>query len=708
MSEIVLSIGMIVKDEIRCLEKCLRALEPLRKAVPSELVIADTGSTDGTREIAARYADIFFDIPWQNDFSAARNAVLARCSGQWYFSIDADEYLDEHIENLVQFLMVPPEQGWNADYALITISNYADQTLDKETASSFLALRLARIRPGLTYVGKIHERFERTGDEILLNIPAVVLWHDGYAYETPEQARKKTKRNMQLLKEALEKNPDEPICIVQCIESSQNAEEQLEYIARGLKLILSDAPGWEQQGASLMRYAIKLAVNIGSSRLQEWLRIAQERYPNSPLIQIDINALMAYYYEKCLQWKDLLKVADAYWEGVQKLDRGEYPPEIFAAVLLESDKQSVREYMALLQAEACWHLERPNLAVQVLQKVPLRTIGSSHVAGLIGMLAKLSQKTNVAKLFCTDARHILKDEPTSQESWRRRDALQKALNSLFEATDEEYPLPIPLLLQLKDDVFAPAAAMMAAEDKGELKKIAESVVDWKHIPTTVIQKLIAAEIPLPDALFQTMDFDDICHTADYLVKQGNTTERLLQFVGELDPANVRMAVWRFELTAQSCAWFKWKNVNLASRLYDVFCTSAERFLAMSYPAELLQAEYADAVLPQNCRFACRCLEMERHFRDGDYLACIHLLKEMLKLEPSMREMLLFLTDRVEHTVETQRIKERVTPDMIAMAKQIRTILTQYSEDDPAVFVLKNSEQYQKMKFLIEDPDLDTL
>ena len=67
----VLSIGIIFKNEIRCLERCLKSLQPLRKAVSCELVMADTGSTDGSREIAERYADILFDFPWINDFSAA-------------------------------------------------------------------------------------------------------------------------------------------------------------------------------------------------------------------------------------------------------------------------------------------------------------------------------------------------------------------------------------------------------------------------------------------------------------------------------------------------------------------------------------------------------------------------------------------------------------------------------------------------------------
>lgn len=707
MSEIILSIGMIVKDEIRCIEKCLKALEPLRKAVPSQLVIADTGSTDGTREIAARYADVFFDIPWENDFSAARNAVLARCSGRWYFSIDADEYLDERIDNLVQFLTTPSELENKADYGLITIFNYADQSLDKETATAFFAARIARIHPGLKYVGKIHERFVGVESPNYVNIPDGFLWHDGYAYETSEQIRRKAERNMQLLEEELEQNPDDPLRIVQCIESSRNIGEKLKYIEKGLALIQQNATGWNQQGASLLRHAVKWATSVGSPKLQEWLQLAHTLYPDSPLTQIDINGTMAMFYYKCMQWDEVLKAADGYWEGIQKLDRNEYPPEIFATILLSLETQSARECVALLQAEACYHLERPKLAIKVLRKVPLRTIGTSHVAGLVGLLAKLSQKLDVTELFCIDARNILAAEPSTREDWRRRDALRKALKNLFNPSNS-YSLPAKLLIKLKDDVYAPAAAIMDAEDIKELQGIADSVHNWRYIPSPAIYKLVEKEIAFPDTVFQTMQFEDICRIANYLVRQENETARLLRFVNSLDTSDKRMTVWSFEIISKYCAKFKWKNVKLSSQVYKLFCASAERFLAIVYPADILYSEYADAVLPQNCRFACKCLTIERHFENADYHTCVRLLKELLKAEPSMREMILFLTNRVEETVEQEYLKKRITPEMVAMAKQIRAVLEKYPADDPTVFVLKSSEQYQKMKFLIEDPNLDNL
>jgi len=53
---IIISICMIMKNEERCLERCLKSLTPLREQLPCELIITDTGSTDRSIEIAEKYA----------------------------------------------------------------------------------------------------------------------------------------------------------------------------------------------------------------------------------------------------------------------------------------------------------------------------------------------------------------------------------------------------------------------------------------------------------------------------------------------------------------------------------------------------------------------------------------------------------------------------------------------------------------------------
>ena len=95
-----ISVCMIVKNEERVLARCLDSLEGLYE----ELIIVDTGSTDSTKEIAAKYTDKIFDFQWVNDFSAARNYAFSHASMDYIYSADADEVLDEY--NREQFRLL--------------------------------------------------------------------------------------------------------------------------------------------------------------------------------------------------------------------------------------------------------------------------------------------------------------------------------------------------------------------------------------------------------------------------------------------------------------------------------------------------------------------------------------------------------------------------------------------------------------------------
>ena len=69
MARLLVSVCLIAKNEEQYIEQCLRRL--LRYDM--EIVVVDTGSTDRTRELAAKYTDRLFDFAWCDDFSAARN-----------------------------------------------------------------------------------------------------------------------------------------------------------------------------------------------------------------------------------------------------------------------------------------------------------------------------------------------------------------------------------------------------------------------------------------------------------------------------------------------------------------------------------------------------------------------------------------------------------------------------------------------------------
>ena len=91
---------MIVKNESQTLARCLDSLKDLM----DEIIIVDTGSTDSTKEIAARYTSKVYDYEWHDDFAAARNFAFSKASCDYIYSADADEIIDE--KNQARFLQL--------------------------------------------------------------------------------------------------------------------------------------------------------------------------------------------------------------------------------------------------------------------------------------------------------------------------------------------------------------------------------------------------------------------------------------------------------------------------------------------------------------------------------------------------------------------------------------------------------------------------
>ena len=84
------SLTMIVRDEEKNLPRCLESV----RGVFDEIVVLDTGSKDRTIEIARSFGARVFDFVWVDDFAAARNAALARATGDYAFWLDADDLIE--------------------------------------------------------------------------------------------------------------------------------------------------------------------------------------------------------------------------------------------------------------------------------------------------------------------------------------------------------------------------------------------------------------------------------------------------------------------------------------------------------------------------------------------------------------------------------------------------------------------------------------
>lgn len=96
-----LSVCLIVKNEEDVIARCL---ECVRKFA-DEIVVVDTGSTDGTVEIVKNFTDGIYYFPWIDDFSAARNYAFDRAVCDFVMWLDADDVItDENVEKIRELM----------------------------------------------------------------------------------------------------------------------------------------------------------------------------------------------------------------------------------------------------------------------------------------------------------------------------------------------------------------------------------------------------------------------------------------------------------------------------------------------------------------------------------------------------------------------------------------------------------------------------
>jgi glycosyltransferase involved in cell wall biosynthesis len=89
------------------------SLESLRWV--DEIVVVDSGSSDGTREIARRYTDKVFDVPWKG-FGPQKQAAVDLASHDVVLNVDCDERVTSELEEEIGAILSGP--GMAAAYTV--------------------------------------------------------------------------------------------------------------------------------------------------------------------------------------------------------------------------------------------------------------------------------------------------------------------------------------------------------------------------------------------------------------------------------------------------------------------------------------------------------------------------------------------------------------------------------------------------------------
>ncbi len=206
-----LTLCLIARNEEQMLPACLESARP---AVDRMLVV-DTGSSDGTKEVARRLGAEVVEHEWQDDFSAARNAALEHVSSGYVLVLDADERLTKagarRLRKAARRGEV--ELGLMPLHQASSLAAEVPRVLRGEAriGEPLLVPRFLRRTPDLRWEGIVHESVASWAlrGRRVAELDAPIVHYGG----VPELRRDldKADRNRLLLERRCELEPDNPM-----------------------------------------------------------------------------------------------------------------------------------------------------------------------------------------------------------------------------------------------------------------------------------------------------------------------------------------------------------------------------------------------------------------------------------------------------------------------------------------------------------------
>lgn len=144
-----LTVAMIVRDAEPLLASTLSCV----RDVADEIIVGDTGSSDGTLATAASLADRVIEIPWTDDFSDARNTLLRHATGDWIWWLDAGETLSDADLQALRTHIDRQADPTRAYMSLVRLPNKAGDVSGEQVGR----IRLMPRDPRLQFTGAIRE-----------------------------------------------------------------------------------------------------------------------------------------------------------------------------------------------------------------------------------------------------------------------------------------------------------------------------------------------------------------------------------------------------------------------------------------------------------------------------------------------------------------------------------------------------------------------
>lgn len=225
------SLVMIVKDEEKWLGPCLDSV----KDIVDEIVIVDTGSTDGTKALAESYGAIVHDFKWIDDFSAARNFAFSKATKDFILWLDADDRLDgaEKLKPLLANL--------DPQFGAVLMQYFYGFDEHGNCTALHLKNRVVRNDGNFTWKGRIHEDLIPTMTAGVTSTTEVAVYHRA----TGERVSNSSARNLKVALSEYKEKPMDPRVVFNVANSYVGTGDNEQAIRFYLEYL--EKSGWDEE-----------------------------------------------------------------------------------------------------------------------------------------------------------------------------------------------------------------------------------------------------------------------------------------------------------------------------------------------------------------------------------------------------------------------------------------------------------------------------
>ena len=330
----ILTISILISNNYDNVKRCLESVKPLLKAVPSELILTDTGVEPELRKLLEQYTDNIIDFTWCRDFSAARNVGLKQAKGQWFLYIDDDEWFED-ITAIAEFLQ--SREALNYNVACYIQRNYEDREGKKYI--DHVVDRILRINPKLHFEHRVHEAYTDIRIKEKKQLP-VIAHHYGYCYDSEEQRREKYLRNKTLLELECKEHPQDMRMRYQLVINPYSIRDWDASIALADKAIEteSDSEYWDACHTSIL-YCLE--------KKGDWETLIQrgKDFLQKPIGPFDRFGIMQFMIDAYWNTKHLEELCDMAENALELYQEYSKNPLIFNRNQLMRTTFVEKEYM---------------------------------------------------------------------------------------------------------------------------------------------------------------------------------------------------------------------------------------------------------------------------------------------------------------------------------------------------------------------------